>query len=338
MIKIKILNPTKGRNEPTFRPFFFIRDLLRDYSIDITESDDFDYLFIGMEDFVNKKKSLQESINWGLKNLSEINGDYFLFDGSDSTSLMGAYEVFEQCNAIYLFKNQLLKNREDYNKPTPFNKWFFKGESNLNLGYDIPEKDWKRIKLNGYNLGWLLPDYHLHHPISSNKSYDVCAIYQAYHKKNYDHLTRNDEFYTQHRTQVWNQLKNSNFNILTEKKPKPEYLQLLYDSKLAISPFGMGEVCFRDFELMQFGTLMLKPSMSNISTYPNPYIENKTYVPINPDWSNLKEEIEKILGNYKDYLYIIENFRENFKLNYTPPVLCKYWYDIFSNLNSVIVN
>ena len=27
MIKIKILNPTKDRNEPTFRPFFYIKDM-----------------------------------------------------------------------------------------------------------------------------------------------------------------------------------------------------------------------------------------------------------------------------------------------------------------------
>ena len=102
MIKIKIANSTKGRNEPTFRPFFFVKDLLRDYSIDITESDDFDYLFIGMEDFVNKKKSLQDSIDWGVKNLSKIKGDHFLFDGSDSTSLMGSYEVFKQ-RMLFIF-------------------------------------------------------------------------------------------------------------------------------------------------------------------------------------------------------------------------------------------
>ena len=124
MIKVKIQNPTKGRNEPTFRPFFFIKDMLKNYSIDITDSDDYDFLFVGMNDFINKKISLNDSINWGLENLSKITGDYFLFDGSDSTSLMGAYEVFEQSDAIYLFKNQKLKNREDYKKPTAFNKWF----------------------------------------------------------------------------------------------------------------------------------------------------------------------------------------------------------------------
>ena len=106
MIKVKIQNPITDRNEPTFRPLFFVKDMLRDYSIDITDSDDYDFLFVGMHDFLNKKIPLKESIEYGLENLSKISGDYFLFDGSDSTSLMGAYEVFEQSNAIYLMKNQ----------------------------------------------------------------------------------------------------------------------------------------------------------------------------------------------------------------------------------------
>ena len=98
MIKIKILNPTKGRNEPTFRPFMFIQHLLHDYSIQLTDSDDYDFLFIGMADFLNKRVPLEQSIDEGLEFLSNISGDYFLFDGSDSTSLLGAYEVFRENN------------------------------------------------------------------------------------------------------------------------------------------------------------------------------------------------------------------------------------------------
>ena len=41
---------------------------------------------IGMHDFIDKKKPLQESIEYGLESISKISGDYFLFDGSDSTS------------------------------------------------------------------------------------------------------------------------------------------------------------------------------------------------------------------------------------------------------------
>ena len=121
MIKVKILNSHVDRNEPTFRPLFFAKDMLRDYSIDITDSDDYDFLFVGMHDFLNKKIPLKESIDYGLENLSKISGDYFLFDGSDSTSLMGAYEVFEQSEAIYLMKNQKFNTREEYKTPYAFN-------------------------------------------------------------------------------------------------------------------------------------------------------------------------------------------------------------------------
>ena len=47
MIKVKVLNFTKDRNEPTFRPFRFIADRLRDYSIEISVDNnlgDFDFL------------------------------------------------------------------------------------------------------------------------------------------------------------------------------------------------------------------------------------------------------------------------------------------------------
>ena len=60
MIKIKILNPLECRNEPTFRPLTFIRDMLYyDYSIELTTDNDFDYMFVGMKDFYDKDKPLQ---------------------------------------------------------------------------------------------------------------------------------------------------------------------------------------------------------------------------------------------------------------------------------------
>jgi len=191
MIKVKILNPVEDRNEPTFRPLFFIKDMLRDYSIDITESDDFDFMFIGMNEFINKDVSLDESVDRGLENLSKITGDYFLFDGSDSTSLMGAYEVLDKSEAIYLFKNQLL-NRKEYKKPTTLNKWFFGTDSDLDLSYDISDKNWNRIKLSGWNLGYMLPQYRNFQQVSSYKDLDVCAIYKAELPYNEEHKLRND--------------------------------------------------------------------------------------------------------------------------------------------------
>ena len=46
MIKIKIFNPVAGKNRISFTGFLVMQQMLRDYSIEITESDDFDFSFI----------------------------------------------------------------------------------------------------------------------------------------------------------------------------------------------------------------------------------------------------------------------------------------------------
>ena len=86
--------------------------MLRDYSIDLTESDDFDFMFIGMSDFWDMGMTLKDSTEWGLENINKVSegGDYFLFDGFDSTSLLEFYEVFELV-LFYMFKNQLIEKQ-----------------------------------------------------------------------------------------------------------------------------------------------------------------------------------------------------------------------------------
>ncbi len=340
MIKVKILNPTKDRNEPTFRPFVFIKDMLRDYSIDLTESDDFDFMFIGMSDFWDMSMTLKDSTEWGLENINKVSegGDYFLFDGFDSTSLLGAYEVFEKSDAIYMFKNQLLKNKDDYKKTYAYGKWWFGTGSGLDVSYDISDDLWSRIKLSGLNLGGQIPDYHNHYNICNDKTYDICAIYQGVHPSvPFNQVTAPGIQYTEHRKGAWDIFENykSKYSILADRLPKQEYLEKLWKSKLALSPFGQGEICYRDFELMQFGTLMVKPDMSNINTFPNPYIENVNYVPVNPDWSDLMEKVDDILNNYEKYSNYSENFRQEFRKAYKWENVCMHWYNIFSNLKLI---
>ena len=110
MIKVQIHEPYKDRNEPTFRMMMACKDYFKQIGIEFTNSNDFDYLFIGMNDFINKKLPLEQSIEWGSENVEKLSqgGDYFLFDGSDSTSIMGGIEVVRNTNPIYYFKNQFL--------------------------------------------------------------------------------------------------------------------------------------------------------------------------------------------------------------------------------------
>ena len=46
MIKIKLLELDKHRNETTFRPFVFAQDYLREIGIEFTNGDSYDYAWV----------------------------------------------------------------------------------------------------------------------------------------------------------------------------------------------------------------------------------------------------------------------------------------------------
>ncbi len=104
MIKVKLYELDKHRNECTFRPYIWAHNVLKDVGIEFTRGDSYDYAWVAQASFLNKKVSLQESVDNGLEFLSKITGDYMLIDGQDSTSLMGSYEVFKDSNALLLLK------------------------------------------------------------------------------------------------------------------------------------------------------------------------------------------------------------------------------------------
>lgn len=340
MLKIKINNPFVGRNEPTFRPLLFVKDLLRDYSIEITDSNDFDFMFIGMNDFINKNIPLSESIDWGLSNIDKISngGDYFLFDGSDSHSLMGAIEVFEKSKAIYLFKNQLHRDKNNYKIKKSFNKWFFETNNRLDISYDISDELWEKIKLTGWNMMANVPQHKQYVNINKNKKIDVCAIFGigSLEQKNYDHTIRNDDLYKKHRQDIFDVVErlSKKYNVVYGRKSFQEYMQILYDSKVCISPFGMGEIRQGDGEAVQLGTTICKENMSRYDFGSNVWIENKTYIPFKYDCSDLYDVLETFINNYNEE--IVNNMREIYLKEYDGKSLCERWYNIFSNLDGVI--
>jgi hypothetical protein len=54
------------------------------------------------------------------------------------------------------------------------------------------------------------------------------------------------------------------------------------NSRITLSPFGWGELCLRDFEAVRSGSLLLKPDMSHLETWPDIFVPTETYVPF--DW------------------------------------------------------
>jgi len=112
------------------------------------------------------------------------------------------------------------------------------------------------------------------------------------------------------------QKKANELGYSTEKIPRKKYFTELKRSKLAISPFGWGETSYKDFEIILNGVALIKPDMSHMSTWPEIYVDNFTYLPINWDCSNLSLVIEDAIKDdkwqkinlqaqqlYKKYLY-----------------------------------
>jgi hypothetical protein len=95
--------------------------------------------------------------------------------------------------------------------------------------------------------------------------------------------------------------------------PQDRYYRELYDSKIVLSPFGWGEVCFRDFEAIISGALLLKPDMSHLKTWPDVYIPYETYIPLNWDGTDLKEKTAIYLADDKARRRIAQNAWEQYR-------------------------
>lgn len=338
MIKIKLNNYDKGRNENTFRSFLLYARYFNEIGVQFVSDGSYDIEFIGMHDFINKRISLEDSIKYGIDYLKNKTGDYCLFDGSDSTSLMGAYEVFSNSNAKYLFKTALT-TKEQYSIPTAFNKWFFGAGSKLDLSYDIPYNVFNNIKLSGWNHGYHNTNFLNFDKSNLPRDIDVCAIFKYVHSENYDHLVRNDTYYDEHRSNAMEVLKSiKNISCETDQRPYEEFINVLRRSKCTISPYGMGEVCFRDFEAIQYSSVLIKPDMSLVRTIPNIYIPYETYIPCKLDWSDLEEKINWVKTHTIECNHIVNNAKEIVKKSFTIENLLLYWYNTILEFNGVSID
>ena len=75
------------------------------------------------------------------------------------------------------------------------------------------------------------------------------------------------------------------------------YMRELAQSRICFSPFGYGELCWRDYEAIVCGALLVKPDMSHIVTEPDIFVPYETYVPVAWDFSDLSEKLDYYLAN-----------------------------------------
>ena len=78
---------------------------------------------------------------------------------------------------------------------------------------------------------------------------------------------------------------------------RKEFYSTLAASKITVSTFGWGEVCFREYEATYCGSAILMADMSHLETYPDLYRPGETYVPFRWDLSDFEARVDEMLAD-----------------------------------------
>ena len=106
-------------------------------------------------------------------------------------------------------------------------------------------------------------------------------------------IQEHSHWYYRHRQRALESLLalGDSFRVHASKQivASDHYYRELGASKICLSPWGYGEICYRDFEAIMYGALLVKPPMDHLLTNPNVYRPGETFVQVRADFSNLGE-------------------------------------------------
>lgn len=82
-----------------------------------------------------------------------------------------------------------------------------------------------------------------------------------------------------------------------DRVPQETYYEEMLRTRICVSPIGYGELCWRDFEAILCGCLLVKPDMRHLRTAPDIFLPDDCFVPVKWDYSDLEEVCARYLSN-----------------------------------------
>jgi hypothetical protein len=222
-------------------------------------------------------------------------------------------------------KKQLFKDWSYYREKKAYNlmPWLPAGldESRHLVFTPIAPEDESKLKM-GWNIG--LCDFRWF-PFKKKLPVGSSSLFNSFYKKlnvrkpesNRDYLlsyrgnSNKFESYDYQRNLLLEALQKLDRPdiVVGGKVPYKQYMREQRRSKITLSPFGWGEICYRDFEAFINGSLLVKPSVQHLVTFPAFFEEDVTYLPVNWDLTGLEM---KIKGVSEDWLNIAQNGQQRF--------------------------
>lgn len=90
-------------------------------------------------------------------------------------------------------------------------------------------------------------------------------------------------------------IRSSPKNFLYGRVSSRGYKREISEVGAVLSPFGWGEICYRDGEAFRAGAVLIKPSIEHLDTWPNIYLPDETFVPIAWNGSDLLDKVDDLL-------------------------------------------
>jgi hypothetical protein len=197
----------------------------------------------------------------------------------------------------YYLKKSILKNPEEFENVSV-------GHTNLSdyfsrkFGTENPKRDWN-VPSSIYRKLRVAPAFHTASSLLSifEKPKDL-----DFDKRSIDLHSRiqvaGGGWYSAMRTHANEQVSklDGKLNIVSSGRiSHRKYMQELRSSKICFSPFGYGEICWRDFEAAATGAVLLKPDMAHLVVDPDIYRPYETYLPVRWDLSDFREKVALLM-------------------------------------------
>ncbi|PSC76930.1 hypothetical protein C2E20_0555 [Micractinium conductrix] len=107
-----------------------------------------------------------------------------------------------------------------------------------------------------------------------------------------------------------------------------EYIALLKQSKLVLSPWGWGEWSHKDFEILMAGCLIIKPRADIFKIHPNIFQHNVTAISTKEDLSDLEQQVLPFLKDLPRAQTAATRAQGLFRHYSRPEVLAKDWDEL----------